>query len=232
MARVAKDLPLAEITLRKYAKPYRLDDRELVKKLCLSIGLLQSGDSRDVVVDVLHAILGDHLEVGPYEIVFMLQGSPLSSSQERFLLSTERIIRVSELTSSVLEQTVPPTPIQPIDVPIPQSNSVINEALADQADLIGRLDNEVASIDSLIANVDRRVEKIENVILDDPSDVISLSLLAQNVKQLKEDIRRLDSENNRLFDLLYGVIGAILIAIVSLVIGFFLQQRSRNSPSG
>lgn len=56
MPRVAKEVPIAEITLRKYEKPHRLQGRELVKKLCLSIGLLQPGDSRDVVVDVLHTI--------------------------------------------------------------------------------------------------------------------------------------------------------------------------------
>ena len=32
-------------------------ERELVRKLCLSIGLLQPGDSRDVVVDVLQVLL-------------------------------------------------------------------------------------------------------------------------------------------------------------------------------
>lgn len=54
---VSKEVPLAEITLRKYEKPYKLKGRDLVKKLCLSIGLLQPGDSRDVVVDILHVIL-------------------------------------------------------------------------------------------------------------------------------------------------------------------------------
>lgn len=52
-----KDSPLAELTLRKYEKPYRLSGRELVRKLCLSLGVLQPGDSRDVVVDVFHALL-------------------------------------------------------------------------------------------------------------------------------------------------------------------------------
>lgn len=52
-----KHKPLAEITLRKYEKPYRLSGRELIKKLCLSIGLLQPADSRDVIVDVFSAIL-------------------------------------------------------------------------------------------------------------------------------------------------------------------------------
>jgi len=50
---MVKDSPLSEITLRKYEKPYQLDKRELVKKICLSLGLLQPGDSRDVIVDIL-----------------------------------------------------------------------------------------------------------------------------------------------------------------------------------
>lgn len=54
---MSTEIPLAEITLRKYEKPYQLDKRELVKKICLSLGLLQAGDSRDVVVDVLLVLL-------------------------------------------------------------------------------------------------------------------------------------------------------------------------------
>jgi hypothetical protein len=53
---ISKDTPLAEITLRKYEKP-SVKGRELVRKLCLSLGLLQPGDSRDVVVDVLMVML-------------------------------------------------------------------------------------------------------------------------------------------------------------------------------
>lgn len=51
------DTPLIELTLRRYEKPYNLTKRELVRKLCLSTGLLQPGDSRDVVVDVLYVML-------------------------------------------------------------------------------------------------------------------------------------------------------------------------------
>lgn len=47
-----KDLPLQEITLRKYEEPTAFNDRELVKKFCLSLGLLQPGDSRDIIVDI------------------------------------------------------------------------------------------------------------------------------------------------------------------------------------
>jgi hypothetical protein len=54
---ISKDIPLAEIILRKYESPGNLKDRELIRKLCLSIGLLQPGDSRDIVVDVFQVFL-------------------------------------------------------------------------------------------------------------------------------------------------------------------------------
>jgi hypothetical protein len=57
MPNVSKDTPLNELTLRRYEKPYNLSKRELVKKLCLSLGLLQPGDSRDVIVDVLYVLV-------------------------------------------------------------------------------------------------------------------------------------------------------------------------------
>ena len=54
---ISIDTPLAELTLRKYEKPKNLSKRELARKICLSLGLLQPGDSRDVVVDVLQVML-------------------------------------------------------------------------------------------------------------------------------------------------------------------------------
>jgi len=59
---MVKDSPLSEITLRKYEKPYDLDKRDLVKKVCLSLGLLQPGDSRDVVVDILMILIDSSKE--------------------------------------------------------------------------------------------------------------------------------------------------------------------------
>ncbi len=56
MGKISRDTPLAEITLRRYEKP-TMNNRELVRKFCLSVGLLQPGDSRDVVVDVFHVLL-------------------------------------------------------------------------------------------------------------------------------------------------------------------------------
>src|SRR3989344_3253702 len=52
-----KDLPLQEITLRKYEAPSNLSERELSKKFMLSIGLLQPGESRDVIVDIFYTLL-------------------------------------------------------------------------------------------------------------------------------------------------------------------------------
>lgn len=54
---MVKDIPINEIVLRKYERPYNLEKRDLVKKICLSLGLLQSGDSRDVIVDILQVLI-------------------------------------------------------------------------------------------------------------------------------------------------------------------------------
>ena len=51
--KMPKDNAINEITIRKYEKPYSTDKRQLVKKICLSLGLLQPGDGRDVIVDIL-----------------------------------------------------------------------------------------------------------------------------------------------------------------------------------
>ncbi len=64
---ISRDVPLAEITLRRYEKP-DFKGRDLVRKLCLSMGLLQPGDSRDVIVDVLSVILKAKKELSSEEI--------------------------------------------------------------------------------------------------------------------------------------------------------------------
>lgn len=57
MAHTLTDAPLAEITLRKYENPVNLSKRDIANRICLSVGLLQPGDSRDVIVDILEVIL-------------------------------------------------------------------------------------------------------------------------------------------------------------------------------
>ncbi|MSR86320.1 hypothetical protein EXS74_02910, partial [Candidatus Woesearchaeota archaeon] len=68
MIKVSKDMPLAEITLRKYEKPYEMSRRDLIRKICLSTGLLQPGDSRDVVVDIFQILLETKTEMSCEEI--------------------------------------------------------------------------------------------------------------------------------------------------------------------
>jgi len=57
-----KDIPLSEIILRKYEKPDNLEKRELIRKICLSLGLLQLGDSRDIIVDILFVLIDANKE--------------------------------------------------------------------------------------------------------------------------------------------------------------------------
>ena len=69
---MVREEPLHEITLRKYEKPYNAGKRELVKKVCLSLGLLQPGDSRDIMVDVLLVLdnaRAEKLEMTSFEII-------------------------------------------------------------------------------------------------------------------------------------------------------------------
>jgi len=47
------ETPLMEIILRRYESPHKLSQRDTLKKICLSLGLLQPGDSRDIIVDIL-----------------------------------------------------------------------------------------------------------------------------------------------------------------------------------
>jgi len=56
MYNMVKDTPISEIILRKYERPYGIEKRDLIKKICLSLGLLQPGDSRDVIVDILQVL--------------------------------------------------------------------------------------------------------------------------------------------------------------------------------
>ena len=67
MTNISKDTPLAEITLRRYEKP-NLTGRDLVRKFCLTLGVLQPGDSRDIIVDVLYAMLKEKKELTAEQI--------------------------------------------------------------------------------------------------------------------------------------------------------------------
>lgn len=78
MKRTLKDLPLQEITLRKYEEPSKnLDKRELSRRFLLSIGLLNPGESRDVIVDIFTELLkarGQKKHLQADDVVGLLKG--------------------------------------------------------------------------------------------------------------------------------------------------------------
>ncbi|MBS1266467.1 MAG: hypothetical protein MAG795_00434 [Candidatus Woesearchaeota archaeon] len=78
MTQISRDTPLNEITLRKYEKPGKLSGRSLVRMVCLSLGLLQPGDSRDVIVDVLYVLLkarNQNLGLTSSQVVSRVEGA-------------------------------------------------------------------------------------------------------------------------------------------------------------
>jgi len=76
---------LSELTLRKYEKPYQTDKREIVKKICLSLGLLQPGDNRDIIVDIFSVLIDskkDKKELNLEEIKKLVSESRAKSNLE------------------------------------------------------------------------------------------------------------------------------------------------------
>ena len=73
---VSKDLPLQGITLRKYEEPAKLKKRELAKKFLLSIGLLQPGESRDIIVDIFVALLQARKKKKTLDVSTIIQKIP------------------------------------------------------------------------------------------------------------------------------------------------------------
>lgn len=54
MARkVFRDTPVIDISIRKFEKPDNSSINVLMRKFCISVGLLQPGDGRDSIVDLL-----------------------------------------------------------------------------------------------------------------------------------------------------------------------------------
>lgn len=93
---MVKDLPLSEITLRKYERPYDSSRRELIKKVCLSLGLLQPGDSRDIVVDLLLVLEDSRTKkewINSFEIRDRVQGKRKEHSLEEKGLAESNIRR-------------------------------------------------------------------------------------------------------------------------------------------
>lgn len=82
MKLTSKDLPLQEITLRKYESPNNLSPAELAKKFLLSIGLIQPGESRDILVYIFQILLAakrKRAQVSIEKFLEILKGRPGAS---------------------------------------------------------------------------------------------------------------------------------------------------------
>jgi DNA-binding transcriptional ArsR family regulator len=55
--KVFKDKPLNEITLRRFEKPADEGLKELSRKFLISIGLLQTGDGRDIISEIFYEFI-------------------------------------------------------------------------------------------------------------------------------------------------------------------------------
>jgi hypothetical protein len=61
---------LSELTLRKYEKPSKdITTREIIRRICCSIGLLQPDDSRDIIVDIFQSIIEAKRPIKTKEII-------------------------------------------------------------------------------------------------------------------------------------------------------------------
>jgi len=92
--KISVDTPLAELTLRKYERPVEgMAKRDLVRKLCLSLGLLQPGDSRDVIVDVLQVMLEAEGELASTEVERRVIGKRQAGNLELLGIAPSNIRR-------------------------------------------------------------------------------------------------------------------------------------------
>lgn len=98
MGKVIKDTPLVDLSLRKFELPSDKNIDELLRKFCISLGLLQPGDSRDIIVDIFKLLLNAKKEQKFYssaEIEALLKQTKTkgiaSSNIRRQLLRLEKI---------------------------------------------------------------------------------------------------------------------------------------------
>jgi len=76
-----RETPLTEITLRKYERPASSSDRKIIlTKFCMSLGLLQPGESRRLMVDVLEILLEKRNEYKNLDEIYEKVGKNVEKS--------------------------------------------------------------------------------------------------------------------------------------------------------
>lgn len=85
------DLPISEITLRKFERPENVDKKTLIKRFCISLGLINPGDNRAGVVEVFEAIFNSKEPLGAEDVFDALEKRLALSGIRRHLRRLEKI---------------------------------------------------------------------------------------------------------------------------------------------
>ncbi|MFH0961378.1 MAG: hypothetical protein V1820_01705 [archaeon] len=85
------DLPISEITIRKFERPENIDKKVLIRRFCISLGLINSGDNRAGCVDVFEVIFNSKEPLSAEEVFESLGKKLALSGIRRHLRRLERI---------------------------------------------------------------------------------------------------------------------------------------------
>lgn len=83
------DLPLAEITLRKFERPENIDKKTLIRRFCISLGLINPGDNRTGVVEVFQTIFDSNEPLDAEQVFELLEKKLALSGIRRHLRRLE-----------------------------------------------------------------------------------------------------------------------------------------------
>ena len=113
-----------------------------------------------------------------------------------------------------------------------QLDSISKEAASPNSNL------DVAALKAELKSLDRRLTALEQVVLDNPSKAVELTILQHDIENLKAtykaDQENLHAEIARVYDQnkwFLGLIATMSLAVVSLVIGNFLRKPEKSTPS-
>lgn len=85
------DLPLSEITIRKFERPINIDKKTLLRRFCISLGLINPGDNRAGVVDVFEVLFDSKEPLGAENVFETLEKKLALSGIRRHLRRLEQV---------------------------------------------------------------------------------------------------------------------------------------------
>lgn len=85
------DLPLSEITLRKFERPENIDRKTIIRRFCISLGLVNPGETRAGLVEIFEILLASREPLRAEEIAEKLQNKLALSGIRRHLRRLEQI---------------------------------------------------------------------------------------------------------------------------------------------